>query len=222
MFQITIDGLSGSGKSSVARKVAEELQIIYFDIDLATAAIAALCTRNSINPTSEDKVLDLLRTVDIKIDGYGKETSVTINGENVTKLIKNPVIASCAYKLSHQPVIEKFMRILQLKAAQNHDVVVEGYNSGSTLFPKAKYKFFLTADATVRAERKLESLIENGIRDYKYEEILKDTEETDGMYFNGEMSKINIPEDTHFIDTSTNTENDTAKEICDLVRGNNQ
>ena len=219
MYQITIDGLSGSGKSSVARKVAENLEIIYFDNDIATAAIAVICLRNNISPTSEDQLLDFLRTAEIKLTGYGKDAEVMINGEDVTNLIKNSIVANCRYKLSKQPVIEKFMRILQLKCAQNNDVVVEGFNSGSTLFPRAKYKFFLTADASVRAQRKYDALVESGVHDYKYEDILKDTELSDSQSFNGEMSKVNISEDTHFIDTSRNTENDTADEICKIIRG---
>lgn len=219
MYQITIDGLSGSGKSSVARKVAQNLEIIYFDNDIATAAIAVICLRKNISPTSEDQLLDFLRDVDIKLTGYGKDAEVIINGENVTNLINNSIVANCSYKLSRQPVIEKFMRILQLKCAQSHDVVVEGVNSGTTLFPKAKYKFFLTADADVRARRKHEALLDRGVNDYKYEDILKDTEEADSQSFKGEMSKINISEDTHFIDTSDNTENDTADEICKIIKG---
>ena len=219
MYQITIDGLSGSGKSSVARKVAQNLEIIYFDNDIATAAIAVICLRKNISPTSEDQLLDFLRDVEIKLIGYGKDAEVEINGENVTNLINNSIVANCSYKLSRQPVIEKFMRILQLKCAQNNDVVVEGVNSGTTLFPKAKYKFFLTADAEVRARRKHDILVDRGVHDYKYEDILKDTEESDSQSFKGEMSKINISEDTHFIDTSHNTENETADEICKIIRG---
>ncbi len=219
MYQITIDGLSGSGKSSVARKVAENLGIIYFDNDLATAAIAVICLRNNISPTSENELLDFLQTADVKITGLGKDTEVFINGENVTNLIRNHIVANCRYKLSKQVVIEKFMRILQLKCAKDNDVVVEGYNSGTTLFPRAKFKFFLTADADVRAHRKYEALLESGVSDYKYEDILRDTEESDSRSFNGEMSKVNISEDTHFIDTSDNTENETADEICKIIRG---
>ena len=219
MYQITIDGLSGSGKSSVARKVAENLGIIYFDNDLATAAIAVICLRKNISPTSENELLDFLQTADVKITGLGKDTEVFINGENVTNLIRNHIVANCRYKLSKQVVIEKFMRILQLKCAKDNDVVVEGYNSGTTLFPRAKFKFFLTADADVRAHRKYEALLESGVSDYKYEDILRDTEESDSRSFNGEMSKVNISEDTHFIDTSDNTENETADEICKIIRG---
>ncbi len=219
MYQITIDGLSGSGKSSVARKVAENLGILYFDNDIATSAIAVICLRNNISPTSENELLNFLKDTEIQIKGLGKDTTVIINGEDVTNLIRNHIVANCRYKLSRQPVIEKFMRILQLKSAQYNDIVVEGYNSGTTLFPKAKFKFFLTATASVRASRKLEALVESGVTNYSFEEILQDTEASDGQYFNGEMSKINVSEDTHFIDTSDNTENDTAKEICDIIKG---
>ncbi len=219
MYQITIDGQSGSGKSSIARKVAEALNIQYFDVDVVVAGIASELLGKHINPTSEEKILDYLRGVEIKLDGMGKDASVLINGIDVSNNINNKVVQSCAYTLSKQPVMEKYIRILQLKAAQKEDIVVDGFNSGSTLFPKARFKFFLTADSSVRATRKYEALCDKGVMEFKYEDILKDTEESDDMYFNGEMAKIKISDDTHFIDTSSQTSNETADEILKIIKG---
>lgn len=219
MYQVTIDGLSGSGKSSVSRKVAEGLGIMYFDADMVTDAIASELLAKHINPTSSEKVLEYLSTADIKLVGLVDDASVIVNNVDVTNKLNNTVVRSCSYTLSKQDVIAKYMRILQLKCAQGNDVVVEGFNSGKTLFPKAKYKFFLTADSTVRAQRKYDALIEKGITDFKFEEILEDTQKSDNLYFNGEMAKIDISEDTYFIDTSSNTAVETANEILSIIRG---
>lgn len=219
MYQITIDGLSGSGKSSVARKVAEKLDIMYFDTDIVIDCISSELLIRHINPTSEEKILDYLRDAKIEVVGKGDDMSVIIDGIDDTNKINNPVVRSCGYTLGKQEVMAKYIRILQLKCAQNNDLVVEGFNSGVTLFPKARFKFFLTADSSVRAKRKYEALVDKGITDYKYEDILKDTEDSDRQYFNGEMAKIDVSEETHFIDTSENTAVDTANEIINIIRG---
>ena len=219
MYQITIDGLSGSGKSSVARKLAERLGIMYFDDDLVIAGLASVFLGKRINPTSEDKILDFLKDATVVLEGFGKDASVIINGEDVSNKLNNKVVQTCAYTLSKQTVVEKYLRILQLKAAQKQNLVVEGYNTGTTLFPRARYKFFLKADSEVRAQRKYEELTEMGVTDFKYEDILRDTEEKDNLYFSGEMAKIDVSEDTHFIDTSNNTSNDTVDQMLEIIQG---
>lgn len=220
MYQITVDGLQGAGKSSVCKKVAENLGILYYDLDLAKYAIALCCVERNINPTNQQKVLDLLRDIKIDLKQSQNHMSVFVDGRDVTRLIKHPMVLTAAYSLSKLEYIDRYLKILQLQAAKNGSIVVEGYNTGSTVFPNAKYKFFLTANADIRAKRKYEALMQAGVTNISFEKVLNDTIESDRHNYNGEMSKIKIPSECIFIDTSFLTVLETSQQITDIVKGN--
>ncbi len=218
MYQITVDGVTGAGKTTVCQKVAQNLGIVYYNTDLAKSAIALHCVENQINPTNAEKVLDLLRDIKIDIKQTENNTVVMLNDRDVTRLIKNPMVVNAAYALSKLDYITSYLKILQLQAAKEGDIVVEGFDTGVTMFPGARFKFFLTATAEIRAERKYASLSEAGVN-ITYDEVLSTTLDSDKSNFKGEMSQIKIPEDCIFIDTSDQSEVETAQQITDIVKG---
>ena len=218
MYQITVDGVSGAGKTTVCQKVAQNLGIVYYNIDLAKGAIALCCVEKNINPTDAEKVLDLLRNIKIEIKQSPTSITVLLDDRDVTRLIKNPMVVNASYSLSKLDYISSYLKILQLQAAKEGSIVVEGFDTGVTMFPNAKFKFFLTATSEIRAKRRYEALSNAGVN-ISYDEVLNTTIESDKNNFKGELSQIKIPEDCIFIDTSYQTDVETAQQITDIVKG---
>lgn len=219
MFQITIDGPSGSGKSSIARKVAQELDVLNFDADLLTAAIAFLCFRKSVNPTIPEDVQNVIKNNKIEIINNWGTMQIVVNGENITRQLSNRIIKKTQYVISKYSFIKKFIEDLEKELATRESVIVEGFNAGQTLFPHAKYKFFLNADVEVRARRRYENLMANGVY-VDYDVLLNETLESDRSMYAGEMMKIGVGKDSIFIDTTNTKETEVCEKICKIIKGN--
>ncbi len=218
MYQITVDGVSGAGKTTVCQKVARNLGIVYYNTDLAKSAIALCCVEKRINPTDEPKVLDMLSTIKIDIKQEDAHSSVFLDGRDVTRLIKNPMVVNASYAISNLECVIRYLKILQLTAAKQGSIIVEGFDTGVTMFPHAKYKFVLTASSEIRAKRKYTALTEAGAN-ISYDEILKNTLEADSNNYQGELLQVKVPENCIFIDTSDLTDVETAQQITDIVKG---
>lgn len=218
MFQITIDGPTGSGKTSVAKKVAEMLGIMYFDADLLTSAIALKCVQSGANPTTESEVKEVLDNNNFELAMFGSTRIVKVNNENVTGYLRNQLVVRGQYSVSKLPCVLDYISKKQQEMAASQSVVVDGFNTAKTVFPQAKYKFFLDADVDVRAKRKYDNLVSNGVNNMTFDQVYDDILDTDRNVFVGEASKMSFGEDAHIIDTSENTATDTANIICDIVR----
>lgn len=219
MFQITIDGPSGSGKSSIARKVAQELDILNFDADLITAAIAFLCFRKNVNPTIPEDVQAVIKNNKIEVTSNFGTMQVVVNGENITRQLANKILKRGQYTISKYGFVKKFIEALEKDLATKASIIVEGFNAGQELFPHAKYKFFLNADVEVRARRRYENLMANGVY-IDYEKLLDETLESDRSMYAGEMIKIGVGRDSIFIDTTDTKETEVCKKICKIIKGN--
>lgn len=214
MYQITIDGLSGSGKSSVAKGVAESLNILFFNSDLFKDAIALTCIQRGINPTDEDDIKDLIESNKFEYIVRDSNSIVLVNGNNVMNMLNNRLIAKVSYELSKSSAVNDFILKKQLEVSRENSLVVEGFNSSKTVFPNSKFKFFLNADLETRARRRYEALINKGVR-VTYDDVLNNTIDYDRAMFSGEMSKVDINKEAFIIDTT----NKTAIESVNIIYG---
>lgn len=214
MYQITIDGLSGSGKSSVAKGVAESLNILFFNSDLFKDAIALTCIQRGINPTDEDDIKDLIESNKFEYIVRDSNSIVLVNGNNVMNMLNNRLIAKVSYELSKSSAVNDFILKKQLEVSRENSLVVEGFNSSKTVFPNSKFKFFLNADLETRARRRYEALINKGVR-VTFDDVLNNTIDYDRAMFSGEMSKVDINKEAFIIDTT----NKTAIESVNIIYG---
>ena len=159
---IAIDGPAGVGKSTVAKMLAARLGFLYLDTGALYRAIAWKTLRETIPPTDHDRVASLLQTTSIHMQFHNGSMQVLVDEMDVTGELRTPEVTSAASIISAIPCVREWLLPVQRQIAQRGSVVAEGRDIGTKVFPTAPLKFFLDADATVRAERRHRELVAAG------------------------------------------------------------
>ncbi|WP_067142112.1 (d)CMP kinase [Oceanivirga salmonicida] len=200
---IAIDGPSGSGKSSIAKQVAKILDIEHLD----TGAMYRLFALKMKKENKEVK--ELLNDLDIRIE---KETFY-LDGINVSNEIRENEISKLASKLSKIDKVREYMVNMQREISKNKDIVLDGRDIGTVVFPNADFKFFITASPEIRAKRRY---LENTSIDYEI--ILKDIIKRDEQDMNREIAPLKQAENSILIDTDNLTLDEVVNKIIKIVQ----
>jgi CMP/dCMP kinase len=194
---VTIDGPAGSGKSTAARFLAQPLECLTAGIDLS----------------DEIRVAEIARRLDI--DALGP--AVRANGRDVTAAIRAPEVSGAASRVAANPDVREALVRLQRQAAAGHDVVTEGRDQGTVVFPQALCKFYLTADPIERARRRQRELEEQGER-VAFDELRAQILERDTRDETRQTAPLLPADDALTIDTSNMTADETVRCLETIVR----
>ncbi len=208
-YQIAIDGPSGSGKSTLAKAVSKKLGILYLDTGAMYRVCGLKAIQCGISPKDEKNVEKMLETIDLDIRFIDGEQHIFLDQKDVSAEIRTPEVSVAASDISSLPCVRIRMVSMQREIAGKTDVVLDGRDIGSYVFPEAKYKFFLSADPEVRAKRRLDELSERGIFTQKYEEVLADILYRDKQDANRSFAPLRKMPDAIEIDTSYNSPDET-------------
>jgi cytidylate kinase len=152
---IAIDGPAGAGKSTVARKLAEHLGLLYVDSGATYRAAALRVVEAGVSPDDEAAVAELVAGADIQFAVGDSGLQIHLDGEDVTAASRSPEVSLAAAKVSRYPAVRQKMVDLQRSFARGRGVVMEGRDIGTVVFPPADLKVFLTAAPEERARRRL-------------------------------------------------------------------
>jgi len=201
---ITIDGPSGTGKSTVAKGVAKRLGFAFFDTGAMYRSLAWLVLKEGIDPSDGAKVVEILPQFKYEIRSLSPtERHYYVGGEDVTEAIRSQAISMAASQVAVHPAVRHEMVKIQRKFGHAVDAVFEGRDMGTVVFPDADLKIFLTANAEVRAERRYRELTSKfPDLEMTQEEIFKDIEERDKTDTTREVSPLKQAPDALLIDTS--------------------
>lgn len=200
--EIAIDGPAGAGKSTIAKRVAEKLGLIYVDTGAMFRAIALYMTGKCIKSNETYKVKEELNNIRLDIVYENGEQQIILNDENVSKLIRNPEISKAASSFAQVPEVRERLLILQRELADKRPVVMDGRDIGTKVLPSASVKIFLTADVKVRAERRYKELTEKGEK-VNLEDIMSDIKSRDEQDMNRKVSPLVQAGDAVLVDTSS-------------------
>lgn len=159
---IAIDGPAGVGKSTVARLLAARLGYLYLDTGALYRAVAWKALRSGVDPVHREHVAALLPALSIQMLFQNGAMLVLVNDVDVTNELRTPDVTSAASVISAIPAVREWLLPVQRQIGQRGSVVAEGRDIGTKVFPAAPVKFFLEADATVRAERRHRELVAAG------------------------------------------------------------
>ena len=204
-ISIAIDGPAGAGKSTIARRLAQEMGYRYVDTGAIYRTVAYFMDLWGVSPKDTDGVnryIDEL-TVKIEYDDEGVQHMI-MNGMDVTADIRTPEISQKASLIAAQPVVREALLDMQREAARQYDVVMDGRDIGSVVLPKATVKIFLTASAEVRAHRRCKELQEKGQK-VDYDQILKDIRQRDYQDTHRDIAPLKMTRDSVKLDTSDMT-----------------
>lgn len=212
MINIAIDGPSGAGKSTIAKYLANLLGITYLDTGAMYRAVAVYALSKSVDPNDEENVVPLLKDIIIDFVGDNQNKKILLNGEDVSDKIREHHISKCASDISKIPAVRLFLVEMQRKIASESNVVLDGRDITSYVLPNAKYKFYLTADASVRAIRRYEELKAKG-GTLTLEQVLADIKDRDYNDMNRSFAPLVQTNDSILIDSSKLTPQQVVEEI---------
>ncbi len=213
MISIAIDGPAGSGKSTIAKLIAEKLDIEYIDTGAMYRAVALYKKENNL---SIDQLVKNLNKINIDY----KKGKIFLNEKDISNFIRTEEISKLASEISKNDFVREKLVDIQRNLSKSKSIVMEGRDIGSVVLPNASNKFYIDASPAIRAKRRYEQLKENGISaDLKNieEDILK-RDKNDKTRKN---SPLTLVEDAKYIDTSNMNIENVIDEIISVVRSNN-
>lgn len=215
---IAIDGPAGAGKSTIAKRLASELNFYYVDTGAIYRTVAYFMDLLGISPKDVDGVeryIDEL-TIGIDYDENGLQ-HMKMNGMDVTDDIRTPDISQKASLISAHAVVREVLLEMQRDVARAHNVVMDGRDIGTVVLPDAAVKIFLTASAEVRAQRRFDELQAKGSRE-TYEKVLKDLQQRDYQDTHREIAPLKPARDSVKVDTSALDVVGVVAAIREIVR----
>ncbi len=206
---VAIDGPAGSGKGTITKLVAEKLNLIYIDSGATYRCVALASLRNGIKLEETDKIIELAKTLNIEFDN---EQRTWLNGEDVSELIRSKEVTNIVSQVSSIVEVREILVDLQRKMSNNKNVIMEGRDITTVVFPNADYKFYLDASVEERAKRRFKQNQEKGI-DTSMEEIIENIKFRDYNDMHKPVGSLMRTDDQIYIDST----NMTIDEVVDFV-----
>lgn len=216
---IAIDGPAASGKSTTARKVAEKLGLLYIDTGAMYRAMTLKVLRRFGSDFTDNNVAEILNDTDIKLLPNDSETTVRLDGEDVSHLIRTPEVSANVSRVSAIPMVRKRLVALQRQMSGNGGVVMDGRDIGTIVFPDADMKIYLDASLEQRARRRQIELESQGVETSLQEQIETLTAR-DRYDSTRDYSPLVRADDAVVIDTSEMSIAEQVRTIVDLFQQN--
>lgn len=215
---VTIDGWSSCGKSTLAKQLAKVLGYVYIDSGAMYRAITLYFLRNHIDWTDAGEVEAALRniTIEFHYNEASQQSEIFLNGENVEYVIRDLVIAEKVSDVAAIEAVRTFAVVQQQKLGKKKGIVMDGRDIGTTVFPVAELKIFMTADTAVRVERRFKELY-NKNPNITIEEVKNNLEMRDYIDSNRKISPLRKADDAIEIDNTNLTMEEQLKIAIDLT-----
>ena len=214
---IAIDGPSGSGKSTLGRLLARELSLLYIDTGSMYRAVALATIDASIDPSDREAVTSLANEIDIDLEGDPDSLKVLLNGRDVTDQIRTESATTMSSIVSTIPGVRRAM-VKRQRAMGKRGAVLNGRDIGTVVFPDADFKFFLTAAAKERAERRYKEDQITASSSATLAETLADMIERDRRDSTRADSPLKAADDAIVVDSTGKSIDEVFKEIMEKVR----
>lgn len=215
LFNIAIDGPAGAGKSTIAKKVAKQLDFVYVDTGAMFRSIALYFSRIGVEPTDLQGILEGCKSIDISMEYNENGQQVILNGENVTKLIRAEEVGNMASTFATNQAVRLKLLEIQRKLAKTTNVVMDGRDIGTCVLPNADIKVYLTASSKERAKRRFHELVSKGV-DCNIDVIEADIIDRDNRDMTRETAPLKQADDAVLIDSSFMNIDEVVAAIIDL------
>ena len=213
-FVVAIDGPAGSGKGTVAKLISEKLGFVNIDTGATFRCIALAMIQKDIKKEEEDKIRELLNHIDINMKQDG---TVLLNGEIVTDRIRENDVNTLVSPISVIKIVRDKLLDVQRKIAEGKNVVMEGRDIGTVVFPDADVKIYLDASPEERAKRRLKQNQEKGIES-SYEEVLQNIIDRDKRDSGREIAPLKQADDAIYLDSTLLSIEEVVEKITDIIK----
>ena len=203
-INIAIDGHSSCGKSTIAKSISQKFQMRYIDTGAMYRAITLFCLQNNlisegiVNNEGLKKHLDSIN-LGFEYNSENKVSETFLNGENIENKIRGLQVSENVSFVAKLPFVRKKLVVLQQEIGKEKNVVMDGRDIGTKVFPDAEIKFFVTADVQIRAKRRFEEM---NSKDVSFDQILNNLKMRDENDTSRETNPLRMAEDAILIDNS--------------------
>lgn len=216
-YVIAIDGEAGTGKSTLAKNIAKKYNIVYMDTGAMYRCVTLDMLNKGISMDDTRKIQQMLDNIKIEIENDNGEDRFILNGEDVTKKIREKNVNDNVSQVSHIPLVRERMVELQRRLANGKKIVMEGRDIGTNVFPNAQVKIYLTASAQVKAKRRYEQNKENGIN-IPFEEIYNNVVFRDNNDKTSNVAPLKKADDAFELDTTNYTLDEVENIVVEKIK----
>ena len=219
-FVVAIDGPAGTGKGTIAKLIAQELNLVNIDTGAMYRSITLEAIRQGINSIEEkEKLIEIAKNIKIEMTNNNGEQEIFLNGENVSKEIRSTEVSGFVSQVSSIPEIRELMVNLQRKMAEGKNVIMEGRDITTVVFPNANVKIYLDADVEERAKRRYKENKEKGMQT-TFEETLEAMKKRDYNDMHKPVGALKIAEDAIVVDTTNMTIDEVKEKVNNIILKN--
>lgn len=212
LIHIAIDGPAGAGKSTIAKNIANRLDILHLDTGAMYRAIGLYALMNNIDANNESALEKALDDIKITVKYLNKKQQTILNDVDVSSHIRTPAVSNAASTVSKWPFVRKKLVEIQRNISNEISIVMDGRDIGTYVLPNANYKFYLTASVDQRAKRRYMELKSNK-KEVLFEDIKNEIEARDHQDMNREFAPLVKASDAIEIDTTELS----IKQVTDIV-----
>ncbi len=216
-FVIAIDGFSSCGKSTVAKALAKELNFVFIDSGAMYRAVTLYIQRNHINLNDESAISAALENIQIDFIPHPEKTQILLNGEDVSDAIRSMEVSEYVSEVSALKAVRKALVKQQQELGKKRNIVMDGRDIGTTVFPDADIKIFMTASPQVRAERRYAELTAKG-EILTMEEVKDNLAHRDHIDSTREESPLRQADDAIVLDNSELNQEEQLQFVISLVK----
>lgn len=203
---VAIDGYSSCGKSTLAKALAKKLGFIYIDSGAMYRAITLYFLRNNVDLENHDAIVDALQHIELNFHSKDYESHITLNGEEVSDEIRLMPVSEAVSPVSAIKEVRTEMVKQQQRMGKSKNIVMDGRDIGTAVFPDAQVKFFMTADPKIRAERRYNEMVAKGDNSITLEEVFENIAHRDYADTTRAESPLTRAEDAIILDNTDITE----------------
>lgn len=214
---VAVDGPAGSGKGTITKLVAQKLGLVYIDTGALYRCITLYMIRNNIGLQDTEKIQEMLKNINIELKKEDDLDKVYLNGEDVSIKIREKEVNEFIPQVSNIVEIRENITNLSRKIAEGKEVIMEGRDIGTTVFPNAKIKIYLDATPEERANRRLKQNKEKGIK-ISYEDILENIKFRDNNDKTRKIAPLKQAEDAIYIDSTNMTIEEVTERIVKIIK----
>lgn len=212
-ISVAIDGPAGAGKSTIAKLVGKEHNLMYINTGAMYRAVALKCLQNNINIEDENAVIELAKETEIDF----KDNNIYLDGNIVNEEIRSIEVTNNVSNVAKIKEVRFLMVDVQREIGTRNSVILDGRDIGSYVFPNADYKFFLIATPEERGNRRYKELIEKGV-EVKLQDVIDDIIRRDEIDSSREFAPLVKAEDAIEIDTTGKSIEDVVKSVLEKIK----
>lgn len=212
---VAIDGPAGAGKSTIAKKISQELELEYIDTGAMYRALTLKVINKGVNISNKEKIIEIANSTSIKF----VDNKIFLDGLTVDHAIRNAKVNEYVSPVAKIKEVREILVDMQREMAKDTSVIMDGRDIGTVVLKDADFKFFLTASLEERAKRRYLEIIEYKGEDTSYNDILENIKKRDTIDGNRKVAPLKKAIDAYEIDSTNKTIDETVREIISIIKG---